>query len=152
MFPGASAQCDEPEALSTPAADRLHSRRPGAARRRGTAAAETAFMRTLAAKRPMAHKGDERKRLACCLHCLHCLQFIEQVDRLLMHQTGSLEARQIWLEFRQGLKIVCRREQIDVRQRRLHTLRTRCIALPADHRIEPDDASTAPCELPHLRG
>ena len=86
MFPGASAQCDEPGALSAPAADRLHSRRQGAARHRGTAAAE----RTLAAKMPMAHKDGERKRLACCLHCLHCLQFIEQVDRLFMHQTGSV--------------------------------------------------------------
>jgi hypothetical protein len=37
----------------------------------------------------MAHKGGEGKRLACCLHCLHCLQFIEQVDRLFMHQTGG---------------------------------------------------------------
>jgi hypothetical protein len=39
---------------------------------------------TLAAKRPPAHKGGERKRL----DCLHGLPFSEQVDRLFMHQTG----------------------------------------------------------------
>ena len=90
MLPGASAQCDEPGALSTSAADRLHSRRAGAARRRGTGAAQSALMQPLPAKMPMAHKGGERKRPACCLNCLHCLQFIEQVDRLFMHQTGSV--------------------------------------------------------------
>jgi len=47
-------------------------------------------MQPLPAKMPMAHKGGERKRPACCLNCLHCLQFIEQVDRLFMHQTGSV--------------------------------------------------------------
>src|SRR5262245_18779932 len=64
----------------------------------------------------------------------------------------SLKARQIRFEGGQGFEIMGRREQIDVGQRRLHALRDRRIALPPEHRVEPDDAPAAPLELPHFRG
>ncbi len=48
--------------------------------------------------------------------------------------------RQIRLERSEAFEIVRRREQIDVRQCRLHAAGLRRIIAPADQRIEPDDS------------
>src|SRR6185437_6051400 len=62
----------------------------------------------------------------------------------------SLEVPERRLERREAVEIVGRGEEIDIRQRRGHAARRRRIALPAQQRIEPDDAPRPALQLPHL--
>src|SRR6185437_2463570 len=64
----------------------------------------------------------------------------------------SLEVRKCGLERREAVEIMCRGEEIDIGQCRGHAARRRRIALPAQQRIEPDDAPRPALQLAHLSG
>src|SRR5262245_348302 len=58
--------------------------------------------------------------------------------------------REIRFEGRQAFEIVRGREQIDIRQCRLHAARLRAVVAPANQGIEPDDAPAAATQTAHF--
>src|SRR5712664_4598937 len=62
----------------------------------------------------------------------------------------SSEFRQIGFKLGQAFERIGGRVEIDMRQCGLDARGNRCIALPRQHRIEPDDAAAAFCERRHL--
>src|SRR5579862_393995 len=77
---------------------------------------------------------------------------VETISRMSLARFIGSDLRQIGFECRQTFKIMRRREQVDIGQRRLHAARGRRIVAPADQRIEPDDLFAAPAQPTHRRG
>src|SRR5271170_7265646 len=72
------------------------------------------------------------------------------MSRMSCAGSKASDPREIRFERRETFEIVCRCEEVDVRQRRLHAPRLRRIVAPANQRIEPDDFAAAPAEPPHF--